>query len=110
MRLPVDEWMGGSFRYGRRRRFTEAFRRRRDQRGWRFLFGPYPIAKGDEIAAGLRQRGNLAEVARIADAGRFENFRPPADALDHGREWRTVGVAVGVAGQDVIVAGPGGSP
>src|ERR1700691_4669300 len=108
MRLRGNAWMRDSFRHARLYRLTEAFRRRRDQRGRQFFFGPYPIAKRDEIAAGLRQRGNLAEVARIADARHFENFRPPTDALDHGREWRAVAVTVGLAEHDVIGAAFGG--
>src|ERR1700689_5254602 len=100
--------MRDSFRYGRRCRLTERFGRGRDQCGRRVFFGPYPIAKRDEIAAGLRQRGNLGEVVRIADARYFENFRPPADALDHSREWRAAAVSVGLAEHDVIGAAFGG--
>src|ERR1700689_5776626 len=96
--------MWGSFRHGWRYGLTEAFRGRRDQRGRRVFFGPYPIAKRDKIAAGLRQRGNLAEVAPVADAGHFENFRPPIDALDYGREGRAAAVAVGQPEHDVLGA------
>ena len=41
------------------------------------------LTQRDEVGAGLRQRGNLVVACRIADAGDFEQLRPPGQALHY---------------------------
>ena len=53
------------------------FGRRRDCRGRALWIRPYPVTERDEIGAGLRQRPDLVQACGIADAGHFEQLRPP---------------------------------
>ncbi len=55
---------------------------------------PYPVTKRDKVGAGSRQRLDFVETGGIADAGDFDELRPPCQPLHNFLERRAPAAAI----------------
>ena len=83
-------------------------RRVRDRGRASARVGEDAVAERDEIGAGGGERRDLVERGGKADAGDFEQLRPPGDALDDRVEGAAAAGGVRLAEHDVVGAGFGG--
>src|SRR5262245_64380915 len=76
----------------------------RNRHGWALRIVEDPVAERDEVCASVRERSNVFDLPRKANAGNLEQLRPPRHSFDYRIERRTVLALVGVAEHHVVSA------